>query len=133
MSTPYVPNVGRQDAFVTTMPPTVSVSQRITGTGSPEGIVPGKPGQAYVDSATNDLWVKFAGVQELGWKLVGKALPVATGGGTVTGDTQVFSGTGSPEGVITPTTDTAIYFRLDATTGFPDGGEMWSYYSGAWH
>lgn len=131
MSNPYVPHVGH-DAFVTTMPPTVRPGPRIVGSGSPEGIVPGNPGQSYVDSVTNDLYVKFAGVQELGWKCVGKA-PVVSGGGSATGPTEVFSGTGSPAGVVFPTTDTAIYFQMDATNGFPDGGMMWSYYSGAWH
>jgi hypothetical protein len=72
MSSPYIPQFGNRNAFVTTMQPTVKPGPAITAPGSPEGVVPGNPGQTYVDSDTNDLYEKIAGVQELGWKLVGK-------------------------------------------------------------
>lgn len=71
MSASYIPNIG-SGAFITTMAPTVEPGPAITNSGSPEGVVPGNPGQTYIDSDNNDLYVKFTGVQELGWKLVGK-------------------------------------------------------------
>lgn len=125
MSSPYVPG-GGLNAFTISMPPSVRPLALLSGSGSPDGIVEANPGTGYRDSATNDLYVKFAGVQRVGWVNVGKC-PASTGG--TGGDTQIFSGAGSPDGVIFPTATDALYFQTDSVPA----GIMWSYYEGAWH
>lgn len=59
-------------------------------------------------------------------KIVKAILSGGGGGGGVTG---VYSGAGSPSGVITPAGTSAIYIQTDST---PPGIE-WQYYGGAWH
>lgn len=73
MSTAYVPGIG-SGAFVITIPPEVDPGPAIQGTGSPEGTVEANPGTAYTDSVTQDLYIKIAGVQSLGWALAGKSV-----------------------------------------------------------
>lgn len=46
--------------------------------------------------------------------------------GGITGVTGVYSGVGSPVGVVTPTGTAAVYFDTS-------DGTQWNYYSGAWH
>lgn len=45
----------------------------IGGTGSPQGVVPGNPGQMYEDNSVSpgNLWMKIAGTGVTGWQLVG--------------------------------------------------------------
>jgi hypothetical protein len=54
---------------------------------------------------------------------------IADNGGTGSGGVGLFSGNGSPVGVIFPTTDTALYLQKDSTPA----GLIWSYFSGTWH
>ena len=51
---------------------------------------------------------------------------IVDNGGGGGGGISVLSGSGSPVGVITPTTDAAIYFDEDT-------GVQYNYFSGAWH
>lgn len=44
----------------------------IAGSGSPEGVRIGNPGQRYRDLDTDDLYMKTSGTQEKGWQLIGK-------------------------------------------------------------
>ena len=122
----YTPGYGLND-FRSTMPPTVRPVGNLHGSGTPEGIVEANPGTGYTDSTNNDLYVKFSGVQREGWILVGKT-PTVSGGGA-TAAIQVFAGTGSPVGVVFPTTDAALYTQTDSTPA----GVVWSYYDGVWH
>jgi hypothetical protein len=126
MSSPYVPG-GGLNAFTISMPPSVRPLALLSGSGSPDGVVEANPGTGYRDTVTNDLYVKFAGVQRVGWVNVGKC-PASTGGGGG-GDTQIFSCAGSPVGVIFPTATDALCFQTDSVPA----GIMWSYYEGAWH
>jgi hypothetical protein len=130
-STTYRPGDGMQP-FVNTIPPEVRPGPAIQGTGSPEGAVDANPGTAFVDQATNNLYVKFAGVQKLGWQLVGKYLAGSSGGSTGEsgGVTRVFAGTGSPVDVIYPSDESAILYTQ--TDSVPPG-LIWQYYDGAWH
>lgn len=125
MTIPYVPGNGL-NAFPTTLPPTVKAgSTRIGGSGNPEGVISAEPGIGYVDSVTNDLYVKIAGVQQLGWRKAGKA---GSGGGC-TSTSSVLSGNGSPVGVITPAAISAFYIQKDSTPP----GIIWAWYDSAWH
>ena len=126
MSDAYKPAVGL-NPFVATMPPSVRPRGLMSGSGVPEGTVKANPGTGYTDKLTGLFWVKFAGVQELGWKQV--ALPGPSTGGGGTAAIQVFTGTGSPVGVVFPTTEAAFYTQQDSTPP----GLVWSYYAGAWH
>lgn len=49
-----------------------------------------------------------------------------TGGGGVTG---VYAGNGSPVGVVVPAGVAAVYVQADSTPP----GQLWEFYSGAWH
>lgn len=72
MSQNFIPfAAGRATPFVGSLPTNVSPAQAISGHGSPEGSVPGNPGQRYQDLDTGDQWMKIQGTSELGWKLVG--------------------------------------------------------------
>jgi len=73
MSTPYVPGNGL-NAFASTLPGSISPSPLLAGHGSPEGVMPGVPGQQYCDMDTQDCYTKMAGVTELGWRLTGKLI-----------------------------------------------------------
>jgi len=91
-------------------------------------MVPGVPGQTFVNVDTNDLYLKIAGVQSIGWKLVGKqSIPVVNV--SVAPLTNMFVGNGSPVGVITPTTLSAKYTQRDSLPP----GLIWDWYDGAWH
>lgn len=127
MTTPYRPGDGLNQ-FVTSMPPTVHPGPPISGVGIPEGVVPANQGTAYTDTANNWLWVKFAGVAELGWKHVGLS-PASSGGGGGSGIIQVFAGNGSPEGIVTPVSNAAFYTQIDSVPP----GEVWDWYDGSWH
>lgn len=70
------------------------------GVGSPEGVFPGPVGWYYVDTSTGDLYVKVTGTGNTGWVLV-------TGGGG--GATEVYFGTGDPNGVQTATRPALFY------------------------
>ena len=45
------------------------------------------------------------------------------------GTTQLFGGTGSPVGIIKPTTTFAIYIQSDSSPP----GLIWEWYDGQWH
>lgn len=118
---------GRTDTFVTTLPSTVGTSPELSGSGSPEGVVPGVPGQTFVNVDNLDLYLKIAGVQSMGWKLVGKkSVPVVSVG--TGGAKAVYSGTGSPVGVIVPSVDTAVYFQTDSDPP----GIQWDWFNNSW-
>jgi len=121
MSNPYVPGKSLNQ-FVTNFPPVVFPMHDLTGNGSPEGAISANPGTAYIDLLTGTLWLKATGVQTLGWKDMGLS-------STVVGAQQVFSGNGSPEGVVTPTGDEAFYVQKDSVPA----GLIWSWYDSAWH
>lgn len=55
------------------LPSQVFTSGVIGGTGSPQGVVPGVPGQMYEDNSVSpiNLWMKIAGTGVTGWQLVG--------------------------------------------------------------
>ena len=125
MSAPYRPGDGL-NAYVVTVPPNVHPRGPMTGNGSPEGVARANPGTGYTDNLTGHLWVKFIGVQELGWKDVGLPGPGQGSGG---GTKQVFAGTGSPVGIVTPTADAAFYTQTDSTPP----GLVWQWYGGVWH
>lgn len=61
----------RSGPFPEVLPTYVSPSHKLSGHGAPEGVTPGVPGQTYEDIDTNDLYLKMAGTQETGWRLVG--------------------------------------------------------------
>ena len=115
---------GRTDLFQTQLPSNVSTSRELGGVGSPEGVVPGVPGQTYVDTGNLDLYMKIAGVQNIGWKLVGKkAVPLVS-----VGQISTFTGTGSPVGVIFPTVASAFYTQTDSDPP----GQIWNWWGGSW-
>jgi hypothetical protein len=123
----YRPGDGLQD-WQTTFPPTVHPGPAIAGSGNPERTVPGNPGQAYTDTDTNNLWVKFKGVSVLGWQLVGKAPVGSTGSGGGAAQ-QVFYGSSiDPNGVITAAAPAYYYSLTDQSqwekvnTGLNDSG-----------
>lgn len=42
------------------------------GVGSPEGVVTASPGTTYIDTSTNNLWIKVTGSGNTGWvQLIG--------------------------------------------------------------
>ncbi|HUD75823.1 MAG TPA: hypothetical protein VMQ76_12185 [Terracidiphilus sp.] len=127
MNAPYVPGTGL-NAFATTLPPTVEPGPDIVGSGSPEGNVEAAPGTGYTDSNNNDLYVKVAGVQTLGWRRVGKSPSSGGGGGSAT-PISAFTGNGSPVGVVTPSAMAAFYTQKDSSPP----GLVWSWYDDAWH
>lgn len=68
----FVPfQAGRADPFVAALPTHVYPAQPISGHGSPEGTVPGNPGQRYQDLDNGDQWMKIQGTSALGWQKVG--------------------------------------------------------------
>lgn len=116
---------GRTDLFTTSLPSTVGTSPELSGSGSPEGAVPGVPGQTFVNVDTLELYVKIAGVQNIGWRLVGKkSIPVVS----VSQSKVTYSGNGSPVGVLFPTTDTAFYVQLDSAPP----RQVWSWANNSW-
>lgn len=68
----YVPMGERNGPFPQVLPSTVAPTGQLSGHGSPEGVVPGIPGTLYKNLDTLDQWLKMAGSQETGWRLVGK-------------------------------------------------------------
>lgn len=85
----YVPFSGRPGPVAPPLPTHAHPSSPMSGDGSPEGVVPGNPGTRYTDLLTQNEYLKVAGVQSLGWQLIGKSCPCPTGGGG-TGVTQVY-------------------------------------------
>lgn len=129
MTTPYSPGAG-VNAFAVSVPPEVGPCPMIAGNGSPENVVPANPGTGYQDLDTNDMWVKFAGVQKVGWHKVGKVPVTVTASGTGgLAFVQVFSGNGSPVGVVAPMATAAFYIQKDSEPP----GILWSWYDSAWH
>lgn len=49
----------------------VSPCEPISGNGTPEGNVPGNPGQRYTDIDNGNMYLKIQGTAETGWRLVG--------------------------------------------------------------
>lgn len=82
-----------------------------TGSGSPEGVVTGPPGDYYVDADTGNLYVKQAGTGNTGWVLV-------TGGGS--GATELFFGSGDPNTVVTATRP-ALFYSADGAVWIKTG------------
>lgn len=60
--------------------------------------------------------------------LVSLASQILSGGSAGPGTRQVFSGNGSPVGVLTPITDEAIYFQKDSDPT----GLIWEWYDNSW-
>lgn len=88
----YVPMKNRGGAFNnSTLPTRVYPAQALSGNGSPEGVVPGNPGQSYTDLDNNNLYLKIRGTQTIGWQLVGVA-GEGTGGGTTPANLQLMTG-----------------------------------------
>jgi hypothetical protein len=111
----FVPFRGRTGPFVNVLPSTVGPVGKLSGNGSPEGAVSSNVGTRYRDLLTNDLWVKFAGTQAMGWVLVGKDQDPSL---TVVGASAqaVFSGTATdPNGVITATNPAKYYSLTDGS------------------
>lgn len=117
---------GRTDLFTTTLPSNVGTSPELSGAGSPEGIVPGVPGQTFVNTDNLDLYLKISGVQNIGWVLVGrKNIPVVS----VQSSAQVaYAGPGSPVGVIFPTVSSAFYTQTDSDPP----GIVWNWFNNSW-
>lgn len=65
---PFIP--APSGATRAALPSTLSKAPMLSGHGSPEGTVPGVPGQPYTDLDTNCLWLKMRGDQKLGWRLI---------------------------------------------------------------
>lgn len=61
--------------------------------------------------------------QQLQMVIASLLCQISTGGVTAS---NLFSGHGSPVGVVFPTSNVAIYID-------EDNGDQWSWYSGAWH
>lgn len=105
----YRPGDGLQ-SWTNTLPPTVAPGPPVGGSGSPEGTVEGNPGQSYVDTDTNDLWVKICGIGKVGWRLIGKS-PTAIFAGR---SGAVYSGTATdPNGVLTAMGPAYYYSTTD--------------------
>lgn len=89
----FVPMANRLGPFVNVLPSRVSPAASITGHGTPEGAVPGVPGQRYDDLDTNNIYIKIAGTSVGGWQLVGVAASEgAVPGGS--GSVLTWDGTG---------------------------------------
>lgn len=88
-----------QKAGTQALPTTFQDGPQLSGNGSPEGVVPGVPGQQYVNLLNQDLYLKLAGTQAVGWKLVGKA----------TAGVVIFRGSGNPNNVVTATSPAFFY------------------------
>ena len=73
LNTPYVPG-NWINSFPTTLPGNVPQSPLLAGHGSPEGVMPGVPGQQYCDMDTQDAYTKMQGVQSAGWQKTGKLI-----------------------------------------------------------
>lgn len=127
MTAPYAPGKGL-NPFTVSIPPDVSPMPVIAGYGSPETVVSANPGTGYQELVSDDFYVKFGGVGPLGWRKVGK-VPVTSTVTDSTAPVAVFTGDGSPVGVVTPAADAAIYIQQDSTPP----GTMWSWYDDAWH
>ena len=86
--TPF--NSNRASPTVPCLPTTLSIGPLLSGTGSPEGVVPGVVGECYRDNATLNLWRKMAGTQKIGWQLIGKVAPIDIGAVDVASDGSVW-------------------------------------------
>ena len=123
MISPYVPGNGI-NTYQTALEPTGGTPTTLHGHGSPEGVLAGTPGCMYYDLDSTNAWIKSSGYDKVGW--IRNGSQPAPGSAA---SAQIFTGTGSPVGVIFPTTSAAFYTQQDSTPP----GLVWSYYSGAWH
>lgn len=73
LNTPYRPGVGL-NGFATSLHPGIQATPLLAGNGSPEGVMPGVPGQQYCDLDTQDAYTKIAGTSVLGWLKTGKLI-----------------------------------------------------------
>lgn len=95
-------------SWVEVIPGGIPVDLLWSGTGSPEGVVTAAVGSIYLqtdglDGAT--LWLKTSGVGNTGWVVLhANAL------------TNIYNGTGSPEGVVTAAVS-SIYLQTDGALG----------------
>lgn len=91
----FLPFAGRSGPFVGVLPSKVEPAQPLSCNGSPEGVVPGNPGQTCVNLLNGDLYLKLQGTQMIGWQLVGVS---GGGGGGGGGNQQIFIYNGNPNG-----------------------------------
>ena len=86
----YKPNL--TGPFQASLPTILSTSRRLSGNGSPEGTVPAVVGQLFHNLLNDDLYLKLAGVQKIGWVLIGKVAPEPTPPTPPTPVTNIFNG-----------------------------------------
>ncbi len=108
----FVPFAGRSTPFVDVLPANIVTGGLLSGNGSPEGVMPGTPGQRYRDLVNDALWIKIRGNQAQGWQQVGISPGEEGGGGEKCADI-FFGPANDPNNVITATAP-AIYY---ASTG----------------
>lgn len=111
--------LNRVGPFNSVLPSQVRPAQALSGNGSPEGVVPGNPGQTFIDLVTNNLWLKIRGSQTKGWQLVG-VWSGTSGGGTVVGGTQIFTW----DGVGDKPAASGVALLI-GTVGSAVDGQMW--------
>lgn len=119
MGKPYIPSFTAPFQLVLpTKPPERPI---IFGQQDPEGVVPGVPGQYYVNTSTMMLYIKMGGVQETGWRQIGIYVPQEGGG---EGGGAVFSGPyANPNGYISARAP-AIYYSYDGTVWVQTSTEL---------
>lgn len=108
----YIPFRGRNDQCQNSYPAMVAPAGLVAGSGSPEGIVFGNPGQRYRDLDNDNLYVKKYGTQSAGWVLVGK---YGDGGFASGASSTLYSGV-DPTNVIS-VTGPAMCIGTDAVNG----------------
>jgi|YNPMSStandDraft_1061717.scaffolds.fasta_scaffold91940_1 hypothetical protein len=106
----YIPNF--TPPFQLVLPSRPTEQPIVFGTQDPEGVVPGAPGQYYVNTNTMRMWLKLGGVQELGWKEVGIYVPGGEGGGG--GGTVLAGSYDNPNGLILAAAP-ALYYSFNGT------------------
>ncbi len=123
MSANYVPLGNRAGPFPEVLTTTVSPSPPLSGFGSPQGVVPGVPGQSYQDLNNQQLWMKMAGTLEMGWRLVGQAPPwsliVVPNSGFVSGSLALGNGvdSGSISGLMLSFTPSRVLLSVSRPMG----------------
>lgn len=96
----YTPRFSTNAPLV--LPSTIGALPRLNCVGSPEGVMPGVPGQTCVDTATNNLYIKMGGNQLIGWYLHGTGEPGA-------GQAGHYLTSGDPNGTIAATAPAIAY------------------------
>lgn len=103
--------------FQNTLPSNPSAKTLLSGSGNPEGVVIGSPGQPYVDNDNYYLYLKVAGTQKVGWQHVGTY-------SETTSTTRIYYGTDTdPNGVISASRP-ALYYGSDGSVWVKTGDEV---------